>query len=883
MIYLLFLKTPAVYFLFWVLLCIGYAGILKKMELSGKPVLIPFFAEKKISGAFFESSTAFWHPFILCMIFAGFGLYLNPFADRTETMQRVTGNLLFVLAFFNYYFFLIRFYKRLADSFGKKLLFKIGLWLFPPLFVLMLGLGKKSVFLHGTPIKLSKFRPKKWFRWLLKAGGTLVFVAEAAVVFLAVGIVSIRQLMPWPIVKYMQTDTHNKTKDIVSDHTEILREENMGEEYALFSSIQPSREKFQPDYSDCEEVVVLAYIIGADLENSIGAASCNIDQIKDATAKGEGLTFVIEAGGSQRWFTDEIPERSVGRYTVKGGKMECVQELDTYTGMSFEGELEDFLVWARENYPAKRTMLVLWDHGGGLSNGFGQDALNRRKDTDYGTLQVDEIVNAVSNSGITFDVIGFDACLMQDIEIALAMEPYADYYLASEETEPSGGWFYTSAFGRLAEDPTLPTEEFAREIVGCYDLYNRIIGDGTDNNKNTLSMVDLSYVKPAYEKLCRLFEAQNAAILEDESNYVDISLSAQNAYTFSNDEQIDLVHYLENLKSVDYDDSVISDRELDELIAFANACVTVRNRISAEGIHGLAFSFPYKMMSSYTNDWKQLQSLNMPEERAFYDDFFSIMAASRKNSPEKETQGFFESLLEKDYTKEAWYQTGFENYVTTIPMINIPIYRNGDGFSLDLSDSVWKIILDSKQFYYQETEEGLKYLGMDYDGWEDADGHPMIATDGTWIMLEGQPIYYEATTSRLSEEGTIFSGISKARLNGSTDVILYIEWEPMNENTVSAKGRIIGYDLAEDEDAFMEKGSKQLQTGDTLDFVFDFYDEEGNVIATKADGKTYRIITSDNITVTDEPIGSCTLQHGLLLTDVYQRKFQSEMVVTEID
>ena len=140
------------------------------------------------------------------------------------------------------------------------------------------------------------------------------------------------------------------------------------------------------------------------------------------------------AGGSNRWFTSGISDKSLGRYVIENGQVRLIQQLDSTVSMSQPQELADFLIWARENYPSDRYMLVFWDHGGGLCSGYGQDYINKRKDNEYGTILINEIVDAIRQSGMKFDLIGFDACLMQDAEIAMALEPYADYYLASEET-----------------------------------------------------------------------------------------------------------------------------------------------------------------------------------------------------------------------------------------------------------------------------------------------------------------------------------------------------------------------------------------------------------------------------------------------------------------
>ena len=121
-------------------------------------------------------------------------------------------------------------------------------------------------------------------------------------------------------------------------------------------------------------------------------------------------------------------------------------------------------------------------------------------------------------------------------------------------------------------------------------------------------------------------------------------------------------------------------------------------------------------------------------------------------------------------------------------------------------------------------------------------------------------------------------------LNGKTEIILQIEWSPVTKDSdAQPVGRVVGYREADNELGYMLKGLNQFETGETLDFLFDYYDEEGKLIETKTSGSTYRVIAPDDITVSDEPLGQCTLKHGIILTDVYQRVFQSEMVETVID
>ena len=253
--------------------------------------------------------------------------------------------------------------------------------------------------------------------------------------------------------------------------------------------------------------MVLAYIVGADLEDRGGYASANIKQMIEATNKGDALKFIVQAGGSRRWFTGGIDRESYGRYEISGGSLQKIEDLPDDTCMSEQKSLEDFLLWAKDKYTADRKMLVLWDHGGGVAMGYGQDDLNKKRSKDSSTcMNTSEVIKAIKKADMKFDVIGFDACLMQDLEIAAKLEPYTDYYLASEEVEGGYGWYYTSPFGKLAEDPGMSTEEFGKDIVAAYDQFNTILNDGEAKNSATLSLVDLTLVRPAYKKFNGLLE-----------------------------------------------------------------------------------------------------------------------------------------------------------------------------------------------------------------------------------------------------------------------------------------------------------------------------------------------------------------------------------------
>ncbi|NNJ10648.1 FHA domain-containing protein [Chloroflexales bacterium ZM16-3] len=166
--------------------------------------------------------------------------------------------------------------------------------------------------------------------------------------------------------------------------------------------------------------------------------------------------------------------------------------------------LADFVSWGISNYPAQRYALIIWDHGaswlGIASDDTSEDQLNlpelgaaletARQNTSYGTL----------------DLIGFDACLMAQIDVLLAVEPYAQVAVASAELEPNQGWAWDTWLAALADDPGQDALAIAPKIVESYIDSYRFAGA----DEVTLSAFDLSKLAPLTQQVNRLSQAMLA-------------------------------------------------------------------------------------------------------------------------------------------------------------------------------------------------------------------------------------------------------------------------------------------------------------------------------------------------------------------------------------
>ncbi|MDO4403796.1 MAG: clostripain-related cysteine peptidase [Atopobiaceae bacterium] len=897
-----FLIKPTVWVIPVIAQIIGYFFLLRRMELESIFAIVPFAAEWRLSKVLFRYRRSFWRPCVIALIFLGFAFYLNPFDGSSVAVARIY----ILIASLIYGFFLLRLYWRLTGTFYDGLIKRIFMtlltWLLPPLGLLIMAFGKAEYkgapqFKHGTA-------HSNVVTWLLRAGFVLVSAAEVVALVLAVGFITVRTYPPRLLADYMRNEVLTKTKDVTGTGRAVTREESMGDAYTALDTMPTTREKYFPNHSQDKSVMVLEYVIGSDLEDKFGLASANIAQMIEATKRGSGLTFVLQCGGSARWFTKGIDDGSYGRYIVHDGKLEKVADLDSNMCMSDPQNLADFINWGRDNYPADRYMLALWDHGGGLSSGYGVDQVNKRTDVKIPMLAVNEICNAIAQSGMKFDIIGFDACLMQDLDVAAALEPYADYLLASEEVEGGFGWCYTSAFGMLAENPGMPSEEFGHEMIACYDPYNTIIKDkdGEPDTESTLSFVDLPRAKAAFDQFNGFFGEAREAVRASSSSFANLSLSGTKSYTFQNDEQVDVIDFLERLGNLDYEHKICSAEEIAQLVNLVKACVVYRNGNSAAGVNGMALAFPCQYINSYSDVYKQIDSFSFTSQEELYNDFFSIMAAQKQKAMmQAAEEGDILGVLNNatDLTDQEWYVEGFENYETQDALIDIPLTEVADGYRIELPESAWGIIADSQLIVYQKAEDGKRrYMGLEDLANTDENGHPLVAMDGFWVHVGGQPVCYEPTGSRETDEGVIFTGTTKAVLNDKVTVILYIEWDPVTEGSNGPmKGSVVGYvptganDLLgllssvlgeEATGAISSKAKQTLTTGDKLDFLFDYYDEQGNLVDTSTYGSA-RVVKAENLEVSDERLKPCDVEFGGVLTDVYQRKMTTEKIEAHID
>lgn len=233
------------------------------------------------------------------------------------------------------------------------------------------------------------------------------------------------------------------------------------------------------------------YLCGSDLESNGGFATNDLSELMEVELP-ENVNVVIETGGSAVWQNDLMDADKLQRWLYNSEGLQLVDEQPS-ASMGEAQTLADFLSFAKENYPAEKTAVVFWNHGGGSVTGAAFDEIY-----GYDSLTLDEMYQAFSSvwnpsmEKQPLELIGFDTCLMATVDVAYTFADLAHYLVASEETEPANGWYYSQWVGTLAQNPSMNGEELGKVICDAY--YAGCEEVGTQDN-TPLSLTDLTKVQ----------------------------------------------------------------------------------------------------------------------------------------------------------------------------------------------------------------------------------------------------------------------------------------------------------------------------------------------------------------------------------------------------
>ncbi len=640
-----------------------------------------------------------------------------------------------------------------------------------------------------------------------------------------------------------------------------------------------------------DEMTILLYLCGTDLESRSKMATADLQEMIDADLS-EGVNLIVYTGGCARWQNTVLSSRTNQIWKLEKGGLRVLNDSVGSKSMTDPDTLSGFIRYCAKNYPANRMALIFWDHGGGSVSGYGYD----EKFASSGSMDLAEIDKALTDGGVKFDFVGFDACLMATTETALMLADHADYLIASEETEPGIGWYYTDWLTHLSKNTSLPTIEIGKTII---DDFVDTCARKTPGQSTTLSIVDLAEAELTIPKALANFSADTVELIREEK-YAQVSNARSGSREFgasSRIDQVDLVHLAKNMGTSE-----------GEALAEALLGAVKYNRTSSNmtNAYGLSIYFPFRKASMVDTAVDTYEQIGMDEAylrciQAFASmevsgqaasggtasplpSLTDLMGSTGSNGNTQMIEELLGTFLGGDVSSIFGLMegnTGFlDNRVLDEEQMARYIGENAfDGSALvwengriSLPEDQWALVqtLHANMFYDDGT--GYIDLGMDtvYDF--DSYGNLLAPDEITWIAINDQPVaYYHEFTL---DDGTHYSITGRVPVfyNGQRAELIL---EFTDENPY---GAVVGVRriYKDGETETLAKTLDTVKDGDVIDFICDYYSYEGEYLDSYMLGE--QLIVNGELAISDVYVDAAAARLTYCFTDIYNRQYWTNPV-----
>lgn len=312
----------------------------------------------------------------------------------------------------------------------------------------------------------------------------------------------------------------------------------------------------------------------------------------------EKVNVVAELGRMDGYDASEGDWKGARRYLIRKDSepekitspvLEDLEKAD----MGDYRHLIDFARWAKAAYPAKKYMLIVWNHGSGwtkISRVSGLRGISYDEETGnhITTAQLGLALRAMGK----IDVYGSDACLMQMAEVVYEIKDSVDYIVGSEEIEPSDGYAYNDLLGLLSANPSVSAEELGRLAVDAYADYYQ-----AKNKGYTASLVRTAAI-PQFLALANNF----AEAVMTAGEEINVKTAVSQAQRYAAIDNCDLWNFAELVAAGTVSASVRTGAEALKDHISKNLIVHNRVHSSYANSHGLAVYVPkYYYNRGYNN------------------------------------------------------------------------------------------------------------------------------------------------------------------------------------------------------------------------------------------------------------------------------------------
>lgn len=637
---------------------------------------------------------------------------------------------------------------------------------------------------------------------------------------------------------------------------------------------ESAREKFYTPKSG-DRVTIMVYMLGTDLESKYGMATNDLTEMAKANLS-DDINLLIYTGGTHSWKNSVISNRLNQIYQLKDGKLVKLHE-EASRSMTDPKTLSDFIHFCKSNFPAQRNQLIFWDHGGGSVTGFGYD----EKYAQTGAMNLSQIKSAIADTNLKFDLIGFDACLMATAETALALSDYADYMIASEETEPGTGWYYTNWLNDLSANTSIDTLDLGKRLIDDFIDVSAVQARG---QSTTLSLVDLAEISALVPKSIKSF-ANSTSDLIERKEYAKVADARNISREFARASKIDQVDLVSLALHIGTDEAKTLAKDILSTVKYNRTSTNMANS------YGLSIYFPSKKLNKVDSMTDTYAKIGMDDDYSKVIKQYATLEASgqvqsgQNASPlatllgEAQSGGGSELLsmllggvINESISSITGLDAGNIGFLSERSISEEDVKGILSDNALDVSKLVWQYKGDVEVLSLPEEEwakiasldfvtfvnDGSGYIDMGTDNvfLFDADGDLTADTSKAWFSIDEQPVAYYHIDTVLDGDSYTTLGRVPVLLNGErADLIVVFDKDFPDGHIVGARK-----DYIEGETDTIAKSTSELEKGDVIDFVADYYSYEGVFT------DSYRIGESYTVGSTYPSVGYYSIPERLLIT-----------------
>ena len=674
-------------------------------------------------------------------------------------------------------------------------------------------------------------------------------------------------------------------------------------------------------------VTLMVYMCGTDLESQHGMATSDLKEMISAPIS-DNINLIVMTGGCKQWRVNGISNKVNQIWQVKNGQLHQLVDNAGTGAMTDPKTLSSYIQFCKQNFPANRNMIVFWDHGGGTISGYGYD----ERSGGHSSMNLPGIQKALRDGGVLFDMIGFDTCLMATAENALMLSEFGDYMVASEETEPGIGWYYTNWLTKLSQNTSMSTLEIGKQIS---DDFVETCARQCAGQLATLSVVDLAELEKTLPSELKGFASATSAQINSDFKVISKARSATREFaTSTRIDQVDLVDMARR----------IGGKESDELVSVLLSAVKYnRTSTNMSNAYGLSMYFPYQQVGKVNSAIQAYQAIGMDEDylRCIRDfasvetggqaasggassGLSSLLSGYTSGGQSASSQDMVSSILGgllggqfngvsglsgdlgsflggsfgrslniDDTAKYIW------NNRLDPDNLKWMLFENGK-YGIHLKDEQWSLVENLELNVFLDDGKGYIDLGLDNSFEINEYGVLIGEYDNSWIAINGQivPYYYMSTledgdnytiTGRVpvllndqraelilvfdnAHEDGYVAGYRYVYMNGETETVA---------KSAAAQSESESTNITVDGvEETVEVGFEGISEGDVIDFVCDYYDYNtvyqdsyklGNQITVGAEGLTVStMLLSDRDQKNAQPV--------YRFTDIYNQQYWTPII-----